>query len=857
MDLIPSPGSNNINIYKPQEIEIKLTKDNKCIIQSKQENQNDQQNLSNDNLINFSLSKTSICETVNGKIPINTNDNLLISFSNISELTKTNNFSIIDTSSVDKDNNVACNYDTENNNTNPSKIININEINKNNDIYKNYIFNILNSDKKSTSSDNSKSKCNKKNPMKKNNFKVEKLETVDITKNKTSNDYFINNIKIFNIDNIENLHIASRNNQNDNIKLSKEKIKHLSSFSFGLNNFNIVPSSNSSSVKSNNINNLNTYVTPKNNINDNDVNKYFQVNNNEEDNLYFSPKFNEEVINQSDKQKEKENERVNNNIIKEIKKPNIRKNEVNKKLKIDKDSNNFSIINPINNNFDNKNSKNNYNITRNNIFSNSSKQQKTKNSQRKIQNINLIMKNSSKKLQSVGRTNCESERTKNNDNINIPFNHVIPQTKLSKYIDNTKSKKLLKNKLKSESNSNTDTIVHIKIKNNAKIVNQKLLRIKISSNCSNYSSSMCKTNKIKITRPNNNENNKLLSYSGSSKCCKKILHVNKNNSFNKITHPKLKITSITTQNKENIKTKGNIDQSLKERLQNILKKNINKMKNNREIVLVKEDSSKTKNNTNSTNNNTNNSNSSSNCNNNSGAKSNSVKRSNSRKLKIIEKNPNSQRSEKNINKKINSGYIFTHNTFKTSNMKPRIDSYINCKNNSNANLNLKNSKKKKLDADSNLYKNNTNPVNKIKKNKINNISIEVGEYENIPKNNNNKNYTNKNLNNMKSTNIYKQNEFKDVSYKSLTKNNFNENNSYINSSNINGYKKPKAFIQNFSNYKRKNELNGTEINVSKNVNEEKNTSNFLENIDVCSHGNQNVANKTFLNLGEKYHTNEY
>ena len=351
-----------------------------------------------------------------------------------------------------------------------------------------------------------------------------------------------------------------------------------------------------------------------------------------------------------------------------------------------------------------------------------------------------------------------------------------------------------------------------------------------------------------------------MSYSGSSKCCKKILHVNKNNSFNKITHPKLKITSITTQNKENIKTKGNIDQSLKERLQNILKKNINKMKNNREIVLVKEDSSKTKNNTNSTNNNTNNSNSSSNCNNNSGAKSNSVKRSNSRKLKIIEKNPNSQRSEKNINKKINSGYIFTHNTFKTSNMKPRIDSYINCKNNSNANLNLKNSKKKKLDADSNLYKNNTNPVNKIKKNKINkinNISIEVGEYENIPKNNNNKNYTNKNLNNMKSTNIYKQNEFKDVSYKSLTKNNFNENNSYINSSNINGYKKPKAFIQNFSNYKRKNELNGTEINVSKNVNEEKNTSNFLENIDVCSHGNQNVANKTFLNLGEKYHTNEY
>ena len=68
MDLIPSPGSNNINIYKPQEIEIKLTKDNKCIIQSKQENQNDQQNLSNDNLINFSLSKTSICETVNGII---------------------------------------------------------------------------------------------------------------------------------------------------------------------------------------------------------------------------------------------------------------------------------------------------------------------------------------------------------------------------------------------------------------------------------------------------------------------------------------------------------------------------------------------------------------------------------------------------------------------------------------------------------------------------------------------------------------------------------------------------------------------------------------------------------------------
>ena len=858
MNLIPSSEPNNIDVYKPSEIEIKLTQDNKCIIQSKHEPQTDQQNLiCNDNLINLSFTQTSICETTNGKIPINTNDYLLISFSNVSELTKTNNnYSIINTSTIDKDNNTLCNYDTENNNTNPSKTTNVNEIYKNNDIYKNYIFSILNSDKKTTPLKKSKSQCSKKNSMKKYNFKVEKLENVDISKNKIGEFYIKKNMKMFNIENIDNLQITSTNNnqvkdKNENIKLNKEKIKHLSSFSFGLNNFNLLPSSNSSSVKSNNINNpnnLNTYVSPKNNLNNKDLNKYFQANNNEENNLYLSPKFNEEIINQSDKIKDKKNEKTSNDEIKENKEINFTKNDRISNLKIEKNLNNFSIINPKNNNLDDKVTHNNYIINRNNIFN--IIQESTKNSKRKIQSINLIKKQSMKKLYSVGKLICESERTKNNDNIKLTTNDTTPQTKLTKYIVNSKSKKSLKNKLKNENSSNTDTVVHLKIKNKKKITIPKLLHLKINSN---YNNSICKNNKVKLIKPSNNiKKNKLLRYCGSSKCYNKNLHISKNNSFNKINPPKLKIVNLA-QNKQNIKTKGNIDQSLKVRLQNIIKKNINKMKSNCEIALEKEDSTKNKNNTNSTNNNTYNSNSSSNCKNNLKIKSNSAQRSNSKKLKMIQKNRNSQRSE---NKKLNPDHIFTHNTVKTNNIKPRIENFLSCKNNSNLNLNLRNSRKKQLVGGKNLYENNNNTVNNENHNKIRNFSLESGENENITKNNSSKNFINKNLNNMK-MNIYNQNGLKNVNNKDAIKNSFNENNSNINSSIVNGYKRPKAVIQNFSNYKRKNELNETESNASKKINEEKNYLNFLQNTDGCSHGNQNVANKNSFSLGEKYHTNEY
>ena len=254
-------------------------------------------------------------------------DNLLISFSNISELNKTNinkeNKSQYEKSN-NKDNTNICNYFefTPENNNNNNNLINNNGTG-NNDIKKknlNYIFNILNSDKKSNSQinsdnndkvkitqdnniknvDNSICSCNKKiydnsnfnfsslkdmsdiqyknsnkkeNVNTKKNYKIENTKTINIINSNDKKD----KIK-YEINNVNNIEIINKTKTNkENIKKLNDvnNTKHLANFSFGINNFNIITNNGKNSNGNNHIN-----------YDENKMNNIIE--NNDE---YFSPKF--------------------------------------------------------------------------------------------------------------------------------------------------------------------------------------------------------------------------------------------------------------------------------------------------------------------------------------------------------------------------------------------------------------------------------------------------------------------------------------------------------------------------------------------------------------------------------------
>lgn len=227
-------------------------------------------------------------------------ENLLISFSYISELNKNN---------LNEDNNNKNNLNIYNNYEFTPKNNNINNT-YNDDIKKknlNYIFNILNSDNKINSKNknnrtqifreiNSSISCSNKQYYN-NNFSLSSLKDISSiqykTSNKKGNNFIIENTKniniinsnekcnkiqyeIINVSNIEIINKSKQNNQNLEKVSEMNYPKHLSNFSFGINNFNLITNNKKSNYENNHI------IYDENKLNNRKENK----------DEYFSPKFN-------------------------------------------------------------------------------------------------------------------------------------------------------------------------------------------------------------------------------------------------------------------------------------------------------------------------------------------------------------------------------------------------------------------------------------------------------------------------------------------------------------------------------------------------------------------------------------
>ena len=318
------PSKNEINCS--QKIKIQLTSDNKCIIKSTIEsaekskgtlnkseysiNIPDLKDINDNELLTLSKSLTN--NQINEQ---EANSNLLISFSNISELNKTGEKDLFMGFGIAEQN--------KNQNLNENKEnIDINYINKKSfDSFSNYnnisdnndLVNIKANDKSKCSDKSSKNNLsNKSKKAKENSNIIDFKKSINKHKNMfDKNNYIIcnkkefKNIKQENTDTLKIIHKKTQkeiNDKNNNI------IPNLNNnFSFGINN---ITSSN---------NNLNT-----NNYND-------PIKNDD----YASPTFNIKVnFNSQDSNKNNKNSNNNSNNKNESRNKNSNKNNITRKLLI-------------------------------------------------------------------------------------------------------------------------------------------------------------------------------------------------------------------------------------------------------------------------------------------------------------------------------------------------------------------------------------------------------------------------------------------------------------------------------------------------------------------------------------------
>ena len=629
--------------YNPETIQIKITQDNKCIIQSIINNQNNHSNnnfnlspnilnktktpILNKNLINSPANNNIIFKNNDNNL-INTNslriindnnnhnylnninneeddidiinnngeDNLLISFSNISELTKNN---INNNSFIEKDpkdnlkTSSVCNYfeftPTPNNRNNDNNLLKINNKTYNNEIKKrnlNYIFNILNSDNKSITK---KHYCNKivddnnlsysnsinnissiklrnSNKKEKNNFVIETMKNINIINksnekvNLNNQNYKIDNVKKIQINKTqkENKDMNLNTNNNENLDLYKTMTKHLSNFSFGINNFNIITNpisnlknnngsynninseenniilDNIEDTNNNNFNNNNTYHTNEKKINLNTTNNQNDINILEDNNNYFSPKFN--IINN-----------VNNNI------GQLGKERDYKIYHLD--------LSEINNNINN---------TKNNVIN-----------KEKYNNLQLtdgfpsfsIIDNQNKTKNYIKKKYTGAVTDKGKMRIN-PKDKCIN----TNYINNTHSNLKNLNNLKRISNTNEKQKDSYCFYNNFYTTNPNFIKKTLSNGNRNKINKKIKKNNFlsdrsnnenipsKINKDKNDSYNGNLSFNKTQNKGKNTLR--KNNSFQKYQN-------TNGDDNKNRKKHNNIDQNLKERIQSILEKKLN------------------------------------------------------------------------------------------------------------------------------------------------------------------------------------------------------------------------------------------------------------------------------------------
>jgi hypothetical protein len=740
----------------------------KSMINSKEQNNNPDPSdikLNQDNCINQNNKKlNSICITnlkennnylneINNKeesIIKCDEENLLISFSNISELNKTNinkdNKSIYE-KSINNDNLNICNYfefTPENRNI---KLVNNtynNEIKKKN---LNYIFNILNSDKKNNldidnnktqiipennnkikENNNSLISCSKnlyndnlnfnfsslknisdiqyKNSNKKENNKknyvIENIKNINIINSNDKNNKYKNEYEINNVNNIEIIHNKKQNGENIKNLSNINNTKHLSNFSFGINNFNIITNNGKPDYGNNHIN----Y----------DENKIIETNNE-----YLSPKFN--IPNGSTEYK-------NNNKINGLNKTKKKQFEI---------------------------------------------------SHIDLSNINYINSKISKESEiNIGYTNLQKTK-------GFPSFSIIDKKM------NNNFKKININKIK-----------ELKIENKETSSKKSKKKVKLNSSQNKILKKKIFPNVEELYMNNTTNNNKYIKIKTEKKKFNKInnMTLDMKNKSKKYSYNKIKNINIFSDNNNRNKM---IDQNLKEKIQNILEKNFELILSNNLLNNVKRNSYRNR--TNSKNNNNSSFNRSySNTSCSKRINKNDEVKINTKKLSSCLYKGNHQGNH-NI-KKINSKYIFTNNILDKGNKSnTSLKKYNTNKNFSlkKENFNNKNVKNKCLkNLEKHFDRNEANIIKFIKTKTRNGVKQEktyIIENKDINIFNID---INKNNNSLICYNIDKINTDE-------CKNNKNgnniiaDNNNLIMKNSFNKYKKQFEVIRNFKNYKRKKE----------------------------------------------------
>ena len=635
------PNSNNINNYNNQ-IKIQLTNDNKCIIQTLTESPIKSQNtiLKEDYSINedMSLSKSNsiinnISQNAAKQIILNSNSktnnlfndldnnnsNLLISFSNISEVTKINNNNDLSITRInsnknnsilinkEKDfvlntnintNNKNSNTNMNNNNTNAvtggnsfllnqmqimtgDKNVTINNINN---------YNIANSDGNSIISNNnffiSNDKNNKINNLdindniciNDNNYNDENTDTIKTPnkinnkKNDTSNKNKTNSNNSDKCSNSNiNKQLLNSFNKNDISEISGIMNINMDDKSENYDKVNMIYSDKKSFNTSNNLNSTTSIKIPSNNISPNKpMNKNINNINNKNNNLKF---FKNCIV--------QKNEDIN--IIQ------INPNTYNNK---------FNDINK-NNNDSNNNIKNNYisnKIVPNhcaNFSFNGITQQKNNLKNFAFKNcLNKVVKNinlDNNQNTNVINDNINNALDKNDDYVSPTFNLNLNYNSLDK--NNT----IESNKEKENSNKSDKMKSNNLDNNNIKIKDKKINKAHENSNGSTIEVTDKDKNKKEMIRKNN-ENNQInpisnINNKNNNKTQEKNLSITINSNVASKTNTNTKSTkennlinfnadNINTNNINNFNNINNQTKKIKNRSININNKNnINNLNN--------------------------------------------------------------------------------------------------------------------------------------------------------------------------------------------------------------------------------------------------------------------------------------
>ena len=585
----------NENIPK-QKIKIQLTSDNKCIIRSTIESAEKSKNtinksdysinipdINDNDLFNISKSINSIQNDISiTKTQNDGNSNLLISFSNISELNKTNfnenSINVVPGEAktgmgVGGYSDVIDNFFKNLKNNENKENIDINKESADD------IVNIKPNNKSKLSGTNITNKIINKSKEKKNVFDIEKNTKKYIKINRKENSNKINLIhhkkpfKNINSETTDNANTTNKMNiqKNNKSNFNRHIASNISSnFSFGTNNFN---TNNNDITNDINASKLNPY------INNNDINNvYVPFKNDDYSSPTFNIKFNfnsSELNNSNNNKNLNHKEKEKNNSIKNKNKNNSFKKKINKSIQTNENKNNDKkkvnlsykkIELNNNNNFTNQRSfdsinlnkgfkgksyyiksnqkKNKGILTRLNINNNSNRINKSTKMTKKISESSLISFSSPKRIKENNLKNIHNSKSNSNSISKISRN-LISTSKILVKNKSSSSRNIKSNSKTKTSYSNLSHVSNLKqttdmIKN----ANTEKIKIKLLTKDKKTQSAKCLNTKNLLRKSPNQSVNKF-SYLNNNQNKSRT----KNNSKEKIMKENIFKTSLNTYRK--------------------------------------------------------------------------------------------------------------------------------------------------------------------------------------------------------------------------------------------------------------------------------------------------------------------